>query len=136
MRKKKAAPSAVWMVFAQGAFLALGVYLAGILLLALLMVKGSVPESAALPVTAALCVLGTAGGGGVTARRTRLGALPSSMGVALCFFGVLVLLGLLFWQGPVLSGDSGVLALCALAGGVLGGILGGGRSRRKKKRLL
>ena len=58
MGKKKAATSAVWMVFLQGTLLALGVYLAGILLLALLMVKGSAPENTALPLTAALCVSG------------------------------------------------------------------------------
>lgn len=137
MGKKKAATSAVWMVFLQGTLLALGVYLAGILLLALLMVKGSAPENTALPLTAALCVLGAAGGGGVTARRTKKpGALPSALLVSLCFLGVLVLLGLMCWQGPALNGHSGILALCALAGGVLGGVLGSGKPRRKKKRSL
>lgn len=136
MGKKKKAPSAAWVVFLQGTLLALGVYLAGILLLALLMVKGSAPESAALPLTAALCVLGAAGGGGVTARRSKLGALPASMAVSVCFLGSLVLLGLLCWQGPALNGHSGVLVLCALAGGILGGVLGSRRSRRRKKRPL
>lgn len=136
MGKKKAAPSAAWMVLLQGTLLALCVYLAGILLLALLMVKGSAPESAALPLTAALCALGAAGGGGVTARRSRLGPLPASMAVALCFLAALALLGFLCWQGPALNGRSGVLALCVLAGGVLGGALGSRRSRRKKKRPL
>lgn len=135
MGKKKAAPSAVWLIFAQGTLLALGVYLAGILLLALLMVRGTVPEESALPLTAGLCVLSAAGGGGVTARRSKA-ALPSSVGVALCALAVLALISLLCWQGPALNGRSGLLALCVLAGGLLGGAAGRRGSRRRRKRSL
>lgn len=135
MGKKKARP-AVWLVFLQGTLLALGIYLAGILLLALLLVRGSASESAAFPITAILCIFGAASGGILTSRRSSWGALPSSMLNAVIFVGILALVGLLCWQGITWNGRGGILIVSALAGGVLGGFLGSRRSHRRKKRSL
>ena len=134
MGKKKTQPAA-WLGCLQGVLLALGVYLSGILLLALLVVKGTVPESAAFPVTAVLCILGTAGGGMVTARQLPWGTLPSSMLISVIFAGLLAGVGALCWEGITWTGRGGILVLCILAGGVSGGFLCGRRSRHRKKRV-
>ena len=58
---KKKTTTAVWMVYLQGVLLGAGCYLAGILLLALLVVKGGVPERAVFPATALWCLAVSAG---------------------------------------------------------------------------
>ena len=132
---KKKTSTAAWMVFMQGTLLSAGCYLAGILLLALLVVKGTVPERAVFPATAVLCFLASAGGGVLTVRRRPpWGPLPSALLNAGLFTALLLLLGLSCWQRITWNGHGGVLMLCALAGGVLAGFLGGHRSRRRRKR--
>ena len=132
MGKKKAVP--VWRVFLRGNLLALGVYLAGILVLALLLVRGVVPESSAFPVTAALCLAGAGGGGWLAARQSPWGTLPSALLNTAIFAAVLAAVGLLCWEGVTWNGRGGILLLCALAGGFLDGILGGRRPSRRRKR--
>ena len=132
MGKKKPAP--VWAVFLQGSLLALGVYAAGILLLTLLLVKGAVPEGSAFPVLAALCLLASLGGGLAVARRTPLGTLPAALLNTLIFAMVLAAAGMSCWKGISWIGQGGVLLLCALAGGLLAGLIGGRRKRRRKRK--
>ena len=117
----------------QGSLLSLGVYLAGMMLLALLLIQGAVPESSAFPVTAALCLLAALGGGFLTSRRTPWGTLPSALLNTLLFAAVLVAVGAACWRGISWAGQGGILLLCALAGGLLAGVLGGRRRRRKRK---
>lgn len=136
MGKKKTTPQAPWMGYLQGILLALAVYLGGLLLLALAVVRGSVPESAAFPVTCALCVLGSGLGGWLSARRSGLGSLPASVLTAVLFTAVLAGVGLLCYHALTWNGRGGGLILCALGGGVLGGLLGSRRGRRRKKRPL
>lgn len=131
---KKKTTTAVWMVYLQGVLLGAGCYLAGILLLALLVVKGIVPASAAFPLTAALCLLASAGGGLLTVRRGPWGPLPSALLNAALFAALLILLGMSFWQRITWNGRGGILLLCILAGGILAGFLGGRRPRRRKRR--
>ena len=135
MGKKKTPPSP-WMGYLQGTLLALGLYFGGLLLLALLVVRGSVPESAAFPATCALCVLGTAAGGWLASRRSGLGSLPASLLAAALFIAVLAGAGLLCYHSLTWSGRGGGAILCAVSGGVLGGLLGSRRGRRRKKRSL
>ncbi len=130
-RKQQAA--APWMGFLQGGLLALGVYLLGLLLLAFLMVKGTLPERSAFPVVAVLCVLAVFCGGMVAARRSPWGTLPAGLLCAVLFAVVLAAVGTAFWQGITWTGHGGILLLCALGGGGLAGLLGG-RKRRKRKR--
>lgn len=131
---KKKTPPAAWAGCLQGVLLALGVYLAGILLLALLVVKGVVPANAAFPLTAVLCLLASVGGGLLTVRRGPWGPLPSALLNAVLFAALLILLGMSFWQRITWNGRGGVLLLCILAGGILAGFLGGRRPRRRKRR--
>ena len=133
MAKGKKRRTAAGVVLLQGAAVSVIVYLAGILLLALLVVKGAVPERAAFPAVAVLCLLGTLSGGVVTARRTPWGPLPAALLNTALFAAVLLVVGLACWPDRI--GSRGViLLLCALGGGLAAGLLGGRRGRRRKRK--
>lgn len=133
MAKGKKRRTAAGVVLLQGAAVSVIVYLAGILLLALLVVKGAVPERAAFPAVAVLCLLGTLSGGVVTARRTPWGPLSAALLNTALFAAVLLVVGLACWPDGI--GSSGViLLLCALGGGLAAGLLGGRRGRRRKRK--
>ncbi len=129
--RKQASPA---IVVLQGTLAALGIYLLFQLLLALLLVKGVLPETSMFPSVAAACVLAAFTGGLVTAGRIPWGTLAGGMLCACGFGAVLVLVGLGFWEGVTWTGRGGILLLCVLAGGVLAGLLGSKRGRRVKKR--
>lgn len=133
MAKGKKRRTAAGVVLLQGAAVSVIVYLAGILLLALLVVKGAVPERAAFPAVAVLCLLGALSGGGVTARRTPWGPLPAALLNTALFAAVLLVAGLACWHDGI--GSRGVVLLaCALGGGLAAGLLGGRRGRRRKRK--
>lgn len=109
----------VWQGFLAGSVLSLGVYLAGLLLTTLLLVKGTLPEGGSVPAVAVLCVLSTLAGGVLTVRLTRRRA--GGVLTAILFLFVLVLAGLGFWEEIAWLGHGGILMLCCLAGGLLAG---------------
>ncbi|WP_298029748.1 hypothetical protein [uncultured Dysosmobacter sp.] len=116
-----------------GTALALGVYLLGLLALAWLLVRGTLPESAAFPAVAGLCAAATFSGGLVSARRMNIGTLPAALLPVGCFILVLLAVGFGVWQNVAYTGRSGGLLLCALAGGLLAGLLGGRRKRKPRR---
>ena len=122
------------MVFLQGLLAALGIYLAGQFLLALLLVKGTLPEGSAFPVVAVLCVAAVTCGGLLTVRRSPWGTLPAGLLTAGLFIVVLLLVGLSCWESVTWLGHGGILLLCALAGGLLAGLLGSRRKRGGKRK--
>lgn len=133
MAKGKKRRTAAGVVLLQGAAVSVIVYLAGILLLALLVVKGAVPERVAFPAVAVLCLLGTLSGGVVTARRTPWGPLSAALLNTALFAAVLLVVGLACWPDGI--GSRGViLLLCALGGGLAAGLLSGRRGRRRKRK--
>ena len=133
MAKGKKRRTAAGVVLLQGAAVSVIVYLAGILLLALLVVKGAVPERAAFPAVAVLCLLGTLSGGVVTARRTPWGPLSAALLNTALFAAVLLVVGLACWPDGI--GSRGViLLLCAVGGGLAAGLLGGRRGGRRKRK--
>lgn len=134
MGKGKRQKTAPWVLFARSAVLAMGIYLLGLLLLALLLVNGTLPEKCAFPVTAVLCVLATACGGVWAGRGAGLGPLPAALVVTAIFAGILVLVGLAVWEQIAWTGQGGVLLLCVLAGGLSAGVLGSRRGRRVKRK--
>ena len=101
MAKGKKKRTATGVVLLQGTAAAVGVYLAGVLLLALLVVKGVVPERAAFPAVAVLCLLGALSGGGVAARGTPWGPLPAALLNTALFAAVLLVVGLACWPDGV-----------------------------------
>ena len=133
MEKKKQTPE--WANYLRGILLALGVYLVSQMLVALLLVKGALPESRSFLVVAVCCVV-SALIGGIWGGKTSLGRLAGGVLVAAGFAVVLVAVGLLCWDGILWTGHGGILLLCALAGGVLSGLVGGKRGRRVKRKTL
>ncbi len=130
--KKKAQPP--WLPALEGLGVSLGTYLLGQLLVTLLVVRGSLSEGGLFPAVAALCVLSAFCGGLLCARRPLWGMLPSAMLPAALFAVVLLGVGLLCWEGIAWMGRGGALLLCALAGGLLAGLLSAAGKRRGKGR--
>lgn len=133
MAKGKKRRTAAGVVLLQGAAVSVAVYLVGILLLALLAVKGAVPERASFPAVAFLCLLGALGGGMVTARGTPWGPLPAALLNTALFAAVLLVAGLACWPDGI-GGRGVVLLVCALGGGLAAGLLGARRGRRRKRK--
>lgn len=127
MARKQLAP---WQGFLAGSLLTLGVYLLGLLLLTLLLVKGALSEGWSFPAVAVLCTLSALAGGVLTVRLTRWRA--GGVLTAAIFLSVLILAGLGFWEEIAWTGHGGVLLLCGLAGGVLAGLAGPKKRRRRK----
>ena len=129
---------AAWVPLPQGIGLALGIYLLAAVVLALLAVKGAVPEGSLFPVLAVCCGVCTLAGGWTCARRTPWGALPGAMAAAAGFGAVLAAVGMLCWaNGVTWTGRGGILLACVLGGGLLSALLGrrrGGRRVQKKLR--
>lgn len=127
---------AAWVSLPQGIGLALGIYLLAQPLLALLAVKGVLGERQTFPAVAVACALATLVGALYCAARCPWGTLISGLG---CGAGVAVILaaaGVLCWQEVAWTGRGGVVLLCALGAGFLGGLLGrkGGKRTRKRVR--
>ena len=131
MGKGGKARSAPWRGVLWGVLAAFGLYLIGTALLALLIVKGAVPEGVMFPVTAVLCVVSVLCGGLLAG--PMLPPLPGAMAVAACFGGVLLAVGAACWQGVTWAGHGGVLLACTLGGGLLSGVLAGSRRGRRRK---
>ena len=127
MSKKQ---KAKWQGFLQGSLLALGIYLLGLLFVALLLTKGTLSESAGFPAAAVLCVAAVLCGGGLTIRQTALRAGGLLTGAI--FAAVLAVAAVCCWEEIAWLGQGGALLLCALAGGVLSSLLG--RRRRAKRK--
>lgn len=123
-----------WAGFSKGAALALVLYIAFQCLLALLTLKGAVSEGAAFRFQAVSGALAACAGGTLAIRRTEAGALWAALGSAAIFAAALVLGGMLACNGVVWSEESLVLLAAALAGGILAGMLGRGRGKKKKQR--
>lgn len=131
---KKQSPNG--MVFLEGLCLSFGIYLLGQLLVTLLVVKGALGEEAVFPAVAALCLLAALAGGALCARRPVWGPLPSAMMCAVLFSGILAAAGVLCWgEGIAWTGHGGILILCALAGGLLGGALGNGTRKKRRRKI-
>ena len=125
---------AAWVPLPQGIGLALGIYLLVQPLLALLVVKGVLPEARTFPAVAAACVLAALAGALFCAARCPWGTLVSGLGCGGGMAAILAAVGVLCWQEVAWTGQGGLLLLCALGGGILGGLLGRKRGKRVRKR--
>lgn len=129
--RKEKKVQAVWPGFAAGLLAAAGLYLLGLLFLALLLTKGTVSEGKAFPVVAALCILSALCGGLLSVRKTAWRAAGLLTGAI--FALVLLSVGLAAWKdGITWLGRGGILLLCAFGGGFAASLLGGRRRRKRK----
>ncbi|MCI9121459.1 MAG: hypothetical protein HFG00_08045 [Oscillibacter sp.] len=116
-----------WKGAALGTGLAAAVYLLGLLLVNLLLVRGVLADG--FPAAAVLCVLAALSGGLLAARLTGWGA--GTLLAAAGFLALLAAVGLGVWAEITARGC--VLLLCVLAGGLLAGVLAVRRPRRRRK---
>lgn len=129
---KERKKTALWIVFLRGSIVALSIYLLGVLLLALLVVRGMLPESGTFPILAVLCVIAVLCGSLITVRKSPWGKLPTALLTSVIFGTTLTVVGVSFWRE--ITGEGGILLLCALSGGVLAALLGS-RKRKAGKRV-
>ena len=129
-RKPKAPP---WRSVLQAMAAAAGVYLGGVLLTALLLIRGILPEIWTLTALGLLCLLAGLTAGLLTVGRIGLGPLPAALVGAGLFAGLQALVGLC-WTGVDWAGEGGGLLACILGGGLLAGLLGGRKPRRSHSR--
>ena len=134
-KKRKAGPA--WRTLLEALGLSLGLYATGILLLSFLLVRGILGEGQMLPVITAVCGLAALAGGVYAVRRApELGAFTAGALTALCYAGVLAVLGLGVWGKLAIPGEGLWLLLSAVVGGLLGGLLGrhkGGHHVQRRK---
>ena len=105
------------VVVLQGVLVSLGIYLLAAVVLALLAVKGAVPEGSLFPVLAVCCGVCALAGGMTCARRVPWGVLPGAMAAAAGFAAVLAAVGLLCWtDGVTWTGRGGILLACLFFG--------------------
>ena len=134
-KKRKAGPA--WRTLLEALGLSLGLYVAGILLLSLLLVRSILGEGQVLPIMTAVCGLAALAGGVYAVRRSpELGAFTAGALTALCYAGVLAVLGLSIWGKLAIPGEGLWPLLSAIVGGLFGGLLGrrkgGHRVQRRK----
>ena len=121
-----------WTAFLWGGMAAMWLYLAGILLLALLVVKGYMPERIGLVVLDGLGFAAAAVGGGVAAGRSELAVFPATMLSTTVFLVSVVLVGAVVWPETFWS-ERCVIPVCAvLAGGIFAGMWCARRGKRRK----
>jgi len=106
------------------------------MLIGVLAVRGTLPESRLLAAQTGAIVLALFPGGVYAARKAGLGALPSALLTALCLCAALAVLGVLIFGGVSCTMETGVLLLGAAGGGILAGVAGGtGKKRGRKRRV-
>ena len=120
-----------WLTLGEGLLLALGVYLLAAALIALLAVRAVLPEAGTFPALAVGCVLAAWAGAALCGRRSPWGRFPGAMACAGCFLAVLAAVGILCWEEQSWLGRGGILLLCGAVGGLLAGLAGRRRPRRK-----
>jgi len=76
--------------------------------------------------------LAATAGASVSAKRLGNSPLPAGICGALCFFALILLVSAFRGDNELLGIMTVKLAVCALAGGALGGVLGARRKKRRK----
>lgn len=122
-----------WMVFLWGVGVALGVYLAGILVLAFLLVRGVLPERMGFLSLVCFGGIASAVGGRTAVRSLPWGTMLSAMLNAVMFVLVLILIGVSVWPESFWCDRSMICAGAVLLGGFAAGMFGAKRKRLRKR---
>lgn len=134
MGKRQAKKTVGWSKLGTGAVVSVGVYLLGILLIALLMVKGIVAPEKANVILAAWVMVAAFCGSLPVLKIKAAPPLLACLAQSVVFVVLILTASYLFWEGPVWSRTNVALLLCALVGGLVPGILWGRGGWKKKKR--
>ena len=129
MAKQQSSPA---VVLVRGILASLGIYVAGVVLLALLAVRGTVGEETVFGMVAVLCGAAVMVGGLLCGRKLPWSTMVNVLVCTAGFAAVMVLVCLAIGEG--LGQRGGVLLGCALLGGCGAGLLCGRRGRRSGAR--
>lgn len=125
----------VWSALLRGGSVSLLLYLLGVFLLALLMIKGFLPEDADVAMIAGLGLCSAVIGGKLAVGWSSMASVPTAVLNAMFFLLLLILVGGIGWSEALRSGESVICGSSVLAGGLLAGVMGTrGGQRRKRKR--
>lgn len=122
-----------WRSFLAGGITALGLYLAGVFVLAFFLARGLLPESSDFLILSGFGFTAALAGGVTAAKRSLWATMPSAILNTGIFLMILVLIGFTVWPETFWSGQSMICVAAILVGGLLGGVLGAGRKKRKKR---
>ncbi len=124
-----------WVPLLQGGVSLVVCDLGLLMLLAALLVRGTLPERLAGGAQLACAVFSGCVGGWVSGRRGAWGTLPGALLGAACGTAILLLVGVAVYGLPSANAQNGATLAALLGGGAAGGLLagtGGKRGRRKK----
>ena len=124
--------SGIFLAVGKGSGVALGVTALLLFCCAAAVSLGWITQVAAERCCILSCVLGTLAGGAVSVVGGRTWALPVGAATGMVEFLVLILLGLLFFEGAPAGSEIPEILLSCLCGGGMAGILG--RKTKGKRR--
>jgi putative membrane protein (TIGR04086 family) len=117
----------------KGGLLSLSVYIGLQLLLALLAVRGILPEKRLFPAQLVTAAIASLAGGLYGGRRAAIGTLPSALLTTVCFAALAMLAGFLVYGGLAWSGETVARLSAMCIGGVLAGLVSSGNRKGKRK---
>ena len=132
MPKPQKASTAQRVLFGLG--IALLGYLLLLTLLALLMVRSAIPESAMFPAVGVCCGIASLVCGVCCSKCFPMGTLPNALIGSGGFGLILLVIGFFSWDGITWMGHGGILLLCVLLGGILAGLFSNRTGKRQKRR--
>ena len=131
MGKRQAKKTAGWSRLWLGTAVSLGMYLLGISVIALLMVKGLWANENAGFILGAWVMLSAACGSAVALRMKYATPFMRCLLQGCVFLLVMFVVGYLCWEGMVWSRTNISLALSTLLGGMLPGLFAGKKKRKR-----
>lgn len=134
MGKRQAKKTVGWSRLWIGVSVSAGIYLSGILLIALFMVNGFLGSEKGSLALGAWAMISAACGSVPVLRIKNVVPLVAGLLQGCAFAVVMLVVSYLCWEGPVWSRTNTALLLCALSGGLIPGVLASGKGKRKRKR--
>lgn len=127
-------PAGEWSVFLQGGMLSLLFYLVCVAVLALVLVRGILPERFEMTVVASAAFLAAMLGGIMVSNRSSLAKLSAAMISAGVFAVILAAVGMIGWRESFWGGCGALLVACVFAGGAVAGVWGAGKRKKRRQR--
>jgi len=117
----------------MGGVLAMIIALAFLFLCSICISNGWLKEGSMTPLTIGSCIIGSLFGGGLAVKRCKSRTLIIGLCTGGVFFLIILTISVFFYENA--APDTGTLGLLAgsLCGGALSGLLGGGKSNKKRK---
>ena len=134
MGKRQAKKGNPWSKLVTGMMISLALYLAGVLVYALLLVKGVLPNGKEGFVLGACLTLSVACGG-IFAKKSKGGSPLTVCLLESGFFCILLLtISYIVWDGPSWGTGTVTMLLCVLLGGMLPMLIPNRKGRGKKNK--